>query len=73
MDGLDKFEVANSIPTQSRREIGGELLELLQMLAELELRDIVDDVQQCNTGTSIVDSLKLFSSCQRGRSRSNST
>lgn len=58
MDGLDKLEVADSIPTQSRSEIGSELLELLQMFPQLELGDIVHNVQQCDTGTSIVDSLK---------------
>lgn len=65
MNGFDEFEITDSIAAQSRREIGSELLELLQVFPQLELGDVVDNVQQCDTGTSIVDSLKPFSTCQR--------
>lgn len=61
MNSLDEFEVADRITTESRAEVLGEFLEVLQIVAELNAFDVVDDVQKRNGRAGIFHGLSRLS------------
>ena len=60
MDLLHEFKVCNGISTKCWSKIESIFLEASQMLSQVYVRDVVDDVEQCNARTSIAYSLEQF-------------
>ena len=58
VDFLHEFEVCNGISTKSWSEILRKFLETPEMFTQVDVGDVVDYVQHCNTCTSIAYSLR---------------
>lgn len=54
---FDKIEVTDSVPSQCRGEWHSKVLELLQILAQVNSFDIIDNVQKRHTSTGIASRL----------------
>ena len=61
VDLLDERKVADSFSTQRWCQLGSEVFELLKMFSKFNIRYVVDDVQQSDTGTCVVCSLHILS------------
>lgn len=58
MDCFDKLEVGDRVAPQRWCEVFGKVLEGLQIVSELDALYVVHNVQHCNSGTGVVDSLQ---------------
>lgn len=57
MHAFDKFKVVDGIATQRRREWHGKVSKVSQVLPKVDTGNVVDDIQQCHTGTGIAGCL----------------
>lgn len=54
----NKFKLCNSATSHGRAKFPSEILESLQIIAKLNIGDVIDDIEKRNTGTSILDRLE---------------
>ena len=54
MNFFDEFEIGNGITSQSRTEVLGETLELLQVVAKFNPRDVIDYIQESHARTRAI-------------------
>jgi len=56
---FDKFKVVDGIATKGGGERLGKISKVLQVLPEVDTGNVVNDIQQCYTGTRIAGCLKI--------------